>query len=89
MFLPSSYKLRCTHVPGVLISHESWESLGRWKVAGHPQGTECRLTAGLTWGVGMVFGYLRRLVWKPGLLIFCRDKQRTPLLCVPLTPRTL
>ena len=29
MYLSSSYRLKCTHVPGVLLSHESWESPGR------------------------------------------------------------
>lgn len=82
MYLSSSYRLRCTHVPGVLLSHESWESLGQWKAARYPQGTEYGLAVEL-------LGYLRRLVWKHGLRIVCRGKQRTPLPCVPLTPRAL
>ena len=82
MYLSSSYRLRCTHVPGVLLSHESWECLGRWKAERYPQGTESGLVAEL-------IGYLWWLVWKQGLRILCRGEHRTLLSCVPLTPRVL
>ena len=34
-YLSSPYRLKCTHVPAVLLSHESWEPQGRWKVGRH------------------------------------------------------